>query len=113
MDELRLDGPVLRYVGFRAGAAQNDVPALANGFGLPFAPYHHETANNLDNPVRLNHIGIRVSWGARAAPALNGTRLQFWLRSRNSGAASPARTGSMVRCNGGHADSACRQGKAL
>lgn len=63
VDELHLVGPVIRYIGFRAGAAQNDVPALAKGFGLPSAPYNHETANNLNSPVRLNHIGIRVCWG--------------------------------------------------
>lgn len=63
VDELHLVGPVIRYVGFRAGAAQNDVPALGKGFGLPSAPYSHETANNVDSPVRLNHIGIRVCWG--------------------------------------------------
>ena len=113
LDELQLDGPVIRYVGFRAGSSQNDVQAMAKAFGLPPAPEDYETANNLDSAARLNHIGIRVCWGIRTAPAPNGTRLPFWPRSRNCGAASPARTGSTVRCNGGQADSACRQGEAL
>ncbi len=70
MDELHLDGPMIRYVGFRAGSRQNDVPALAKAFGLPSAPDDYETANNLDSPARLNHIGIRVCWGDshRASP---------------------------------------------
>jgi hypothetical protein len=63
IDELHLDGLAIRYVGFRAGSSQNDVPALAKTFGLPSAPDDYETANNLDSPVRLNHIGIRVCWG--------------------------------------------------
>ena len=63
MDELHLDGPAIRYVGFRAGSRQNDVRALARAFGLPPAPDDYETANNLDSPVRLNHIGIRTCWG--------------------------------------------------
>jgi hypothetical protein len=63
LDELHLDGPVIRYVGFRAGSRRNDVPALARAFGLPPAPEDYETANNLDSPVRLNHIGIRMCWG--------------------------------------------------
>ena len=63
LDELQLDGPVIRYVGFRAGSSQNDVQAMAKAFGLPPAPEDYETANNLDSAARLNHIGIRVCWG--------------------------------------------------
>jgi hypothetical protein len=63
LDELHLDGPVIRYVGFRAWSSQNDVPALAKAFGLPSAPEDYETANNLDSAARLNHIGIRMCWG--------------------------------------------------
>lgn len=68
--ELHLDGPTLRYVGFRAGARRTDVPAQARAFGLPSAPDDYETANTLDSVVRLGHIGIRVSWGKshRASP---------------------------------------------
>jgi hypothetical protein len=62
-DELHLEGPVIRYVGFRKGSSRNDVSALARAFGLRSAPEDYETANNLDSPVRLNHIGIRVCWG--------------------------------------------------
>ena len=70
VDELHLVGPVIRYIGFRAGSTQNDVPALAKGFGLRSAPHDHETANNVDSPARLNHIGIRLCWGKshRASP---------------------------------------------
>jgi hypothetical protein len=63
LHELHLHGPVIRYVGFRAGSRRNDVPALAKAFELPSAPHDHETANNLDSAARLNHIGIRVCWG--------------------------------------------------
>lgn len=63
VDELHLDGPALRYVGFRAGARRTDVPSLAKAFEFPSAPHDYETANNLDSPARLNHIGIRVCWG--------------------------------------------------
>jgi hypothetical protein len=63
LDELQLDGPVIRYVGFRTGSSQNDVQAMAKAFGLPSAPEDYETANNLDSAARLNHIGIRVCWG--------------------------------------------------
>jgi hypothetical protein len=70
VDELHLDGPVIRYVGFRAGSWRNDVPALAKAFELPSAPHHHETANNLGSPARLNHIGIRICWGDSRRPSL-------------------------------------------
>jgi hypothetical protein len=63
VDELDLDGPTLRYVGFRAGARQNAVQALARSFGLPSAPGDYETANNLESLARLNHLGIRICWG--------------------------------------------------
>lgn len=63
IEELHVDGPVLRYVGFRTGVRRTDVPALARAFGLPSAPHDYETANNLDSPVRLGHIGIRMCWG--------------------------------------------------
>jgi hypothetical protein len=66
LNELHLDGPVIRYVGFRVGSRQNDVTALAKAFGLPSAPADYETANNLDSPARLNHVGIRVFWGRRS-----------------------------------------------
>lgn len=69
VDELHLDGPVIRYVGFRAGSRRNDVPALAKAFELPSAPHDHETANNLDSAARLNHIGIRVCRGSRRPSA--------------------------------------------
>ena len=70
VEELHLDGPALRFVGFRAGSRRTDVPALVRAFGLPSAPDDYETANNLDSPARLNHIGIRVCWGDshRASP---------------------------------------------
>jgi hypothetical protein len=70
MEELHLNGPAIRYVGYRAGSRQTDVAALVKAFGLPAAPHDHETANNLDSPARLNHIGIRVCWGdsRRASP---------------------------------------------
>lgn len=63
LKELNLGGPAIRYVGFRAGSLQTDVPARARAFDLPSAPEDYETTNNLDSPVRLNHIGIRVCWG--------------------------------------------------
>jgi hypothetical protein len=70
IEELHLDGPAIRYVGFRAGSRQKDVQAQARAFGLPSAPHDYETANNLDSAARLNHIGIRVCWGdsRRASP---------------------------------------------
>jgi hypothetical protein len=45
------------------------VPALVREFGLPSAPEDYETANNLDSPARLNHIGIRVCWGDSRRPS--------------------------------------------
>lgn len=70
LEELHLDGPAIRYVGFRAGSRQTNVPNLAKAFNLPPAPDDYETSNNLDSPARLNHIGIRVCWGnsRRASP---------------------------------------------
>ena len=60
----------IRYVRFRVGSSQNDVPALAKAFGLRSAPEDYETTTNLDSPARLSHIGIRVCWGDshRASP---------------------------------------------
>ncbi len=70
VEELGLDGPAIRYVGYRVGSQQIDVPALAKAFGLPAAPDDYETANNVDSPACLKHIGIRVCWGdsRRASP---------------------------------------------
>jgi hypothetical protein len=69
VEELHLNGPALRYVGYRAGSRQTDVAALVKAFGLPAAPHDHETANNSDSPARLNHIGVRVCWGDSRRPS--------------------------------------------
>jgi hypothetical protein len=51
-------------VGFRVGCNLPDVGRWIDFLGLPVTtPVDFETANNVESPTRLNHIGIKVCWG--------------------------------------------------
>ena len=62
--ELKIPELTIHHVGFRVGLRETDVEAVRLELGLEPAPFHHETANNLHSPARLNHLGIRLCWGS-------------------------------------------------
>lgn len=63
VEELKTPELAIHHIGFRVGLRETDVEAVRLELGLAAAPVHHETANNLRSPARLNHIGIRLCWG--------------------------------------------------
>lgn len=62
--KLHINGLKIAPVGFRV---RNNLPDIARWLrilGLPATmPVDFETANNVESLARLNHVGIKLSWG--------------------------------------------------
>jgi hypothetical protein len=62
--ELHISDLKIHLVGFRVGRKLSDIDDWLRVLELPSTPVDFETANNTRSPARLNHVGIKVCWGA-------------------------------------------------